>query len=217
MSARSARPSGRCSTDKTASLSDHSNTRRDIGRRRRSASPGARRRCWDRTAFYRSPVRQRSMLGRCGIGASLLASAWMPMMKPGRVTRRDIIFGSWQSMQETGCAFRQSERPALVAWLEPNDWVVGIVAFEPAPVEPSGVSSTSRVRVDVAHRAHPLESFHHRRPGKIVHAHIRKRLALRFQPQPPPRRHRPTHDTECTHRSAACRERAWCCSWSNSM
>src|SRR3954453_17571541 len=44
------------------------------------------------------------MLGRCGVGASLLASAWMPLMNPGRVTRSDIIFGSWQSMQETGCA-----------------------------------------------------------------------------------------------------------------
>ena len=48
--------------------------------------------------------RQRSMLGRCGTGASLAASAAMPTRKPGRVTRSAIVSGSWQSTQLTGCA-----------------------------------------------------------------------------------------------------------------
>ena len=44
------------------------------------------------------------MLGRCGTGSALAASAWIPRMKPGRVTRSSIVFGSWQSTQPTGCA-----------------------------------------------------------------------------------------------------------------
>src|SRR5687767_8066279 len=44
------------------------------------------------------------MLGICGVGSLLLASAAMPLTKPGRVTRSCMFFGSWQSTQETGWA-----------------------------------------------------------------------------------------------------------------
>ena len=40
----------------------------------------------------------------CGVGSSLSASARIPRMNPGRVTRSTIVFGSWQSTQPTGCA-----------------------------------------------------------------------------------------------------------------
>ena len=96
---RSARPSARCSTGRTASSSGRSSTRRGTGRRRTSASPGGVASTFGSYGAARLPLRQRSMLGRCGTGASLAASAWMPRMKPGRVTRSSIVFGSWQSTQ----------------------------------------------------------------------------------------------------------------------
>ena len=47
------------------------------------------------------------MLGRCAAAAFEAAYFWIPAMKPGRVTRVSIDFGSWQSTQETGWAFRR--------------------------------------------------------------------------------------------------------------
>ena len=51
-----------------------------------------------------------------------------------------------------------------------------------------GCALQLRMRIDVGHRAHFLKAFHHRRPGKIVYAHVGKRLALGFQAQSTPRR-----------------------------
>ena len=55
------------------------------------------------------------MLGRCGTGSALAASAAMPLMKPGRVTRVCIDTGSWQSMQLTGCASPTCASPVAPA------------------------------------------------------------------------------------------------------
>ncbi len=52
----------------------------------------------------RVPIRHRSMLGRCGTGSLDSASTRTPLRKPGRVTRRAIVTGSWQSTHETGCS-----------------------------------------------------------------------------------------------------------------
>ena len=48
------------------------------------------------------------MLGNAGNGASDSANAWIPLRKPGRVTRNVIDAGSWQSTQLTGWAWPES-------------------------------------------------------------------------------------------------------------
>src|SRR4051812_41852833 len=54
----------------------------------------------------------------------------MPLVKPGRVTRRDIVLGSWQSMQDTGWASPM--------WCAKASRVVGAEALA-APVAFAGV------------------------------------------------------------------------------
>ena len=63
------------------------------------------RRRWGRTGGARLPLPPALDARRgAGRGAVLAASAGMPRMKPGRVTRSSMVVGSWQSTQLTGCA-----------------------------------------------------------------------------------------------------------------
>ena len=137
----------------------------DVGIVRRALRrPCASVRCW----------------GGAASGRRSCARARMPLTKPGRVTRSDIIFGSWQSTHETGCALppawaaRVSRVVADVAdRVRAGGGVVGGDAV--------GRSLQLGVGVGVAHRAHLLEALHHRRPGEVVDADVGQRLALRFQ------------------------------------
>ena len=63
------------------------------------------------------------MLGTWGVGSWLAASARIPIRNPGRVTRRSISFGSWQSTHDTGCApstcVKRGSVPPGIGFIEP--------------------------------------------------------------------------------------------------
>ena len=74
------------------------------------------------------------------------ASAWMPRMNPGRVTRSSIASGSWQSTQLTGCA-------PSTCW--------NVVAVPPATGFDEPVFTTSACASRVRELAERLEALEH--------------------------------------------------------